>query len=107
MKTISKIMIGVLIFFISCEIGHGLKPIVYKIKGNVIFVRGNPPENTSRIEVFALKEFPPQDPQNFLYLGRSGPLDYNSGNRVGYEVMVSPTSYQLLGVVWKEQGQDW
>ncbi|MDW7682335.1 MAG: hypothetical protein SCK70_17355, partial [bacterium] len=54
-----------------------------------------------------LKEFPPQNPQNFLFLGRSGPLDYRGKNVLEYEIPVSPTSYEFVGVLWKEKGQDW
>lgn len=91
----------------SCNIDHGLTPKDYMIKGNVIFFKGEAPENTDRVEVFALKEFPPEDPQNFLYLGRSGALDYQNRDTVSYEIHVSPTSYQLIGAVWKEKGENW
>ena len=102
------ILLGtIFLFWISCEIDHGLSPKEYKIKGTVTFFKGEPPENTDRVEVFALKEFPPQDPQNFLYLGRSGPLDYQSSRQLDYEILVSPTSYQFIGVLWKEKGRDW
>lgn len=101
----SVIIILLLIF--GCEIDHGLFPIKYTIKGKVIFFKGEPPANTDRVEVFALKEFPPKDPQNFLYLGQSGALDFSKGNEVAYEVQVSPTTYQMLAVLWKEKGQDW
>ena len=97
----------ILSLIFNCEIDHGLYPTSYAIKGKVIFFKGNPPENTDRIEVFALKEFPPKDPQNFLYLGQSGSLDYTQGNEVAYEIQVSQTSYQMIGVLWKEKGQDW
>ena len=90
--------------WLACEIDHGLYPQSYKIKGKVIFLRGTPPENTDRIEVFALKEFPPKDPQNFLYLGQSGALDYKSGNEIDYEIQVSPTKYDALVLLWKEKG---
>ncbi len=103
------IFIAVVIFILvySCQLDHGLKPVNYGIKGTIHFYKGNPPENTDRIEVFAIKEFPPQDPQNFLYLGRSGALDYQGKNKVEYEIQVSPTSYELVGLLWKEKNQDW
>lgn len=97
----------VLALFVSCEIDHGLYPIKYTIKGKVLFFKGDPPPTTDRVEVFALKEFPPKDPQNFLYLGQSGALDFSKGNEVDYEIQVSPTSYQMLAVLWKEKGYDW
>jgi len=100
-------IVVVIIIIFACEVDHGLYPIDYKIKGEIIFFKGEAPENTDRIEVFALKEFPPDDPQNFLYLGRSGSLDYSKGDTVKYEVQVSPTSYQLIGVLWRETGKDW
>lgn len=107
----TNIVIGlftiVLLLWLGCEIDHGLYPIRYAIKGKVIFLKGEPPANTDRVEVFALKEFPPKDPQNFLYLGQSGPLDYKRGNEIEYEIQVSRTTYQLIGVLWKEKGQDW
>lgn len=90
-----------------CELDHGLEPVDYKITGNVYFFMGEPPANTDRVEVFAIKEFPPQDPQNFLYLGRSGPLNYKNGRFVDYEIRVSPTSYQFIVALWKEKDQDW
>ncbi|NOZ62235.1 MAG: hypothetical protein GXO74_11175 [Calditrichaeota bacterium] len=93
--------------FHACQMDHGLSPKEYQIKGKVQFFKGNPPEGTDRIEVFALKEFPPQNPQNLLYLGRSGPLDYQSGREVSYSIDVSPTTYQFVGVIWKEKGKDW
>lgn len=96
-----------LTIILACEIDHGLYPIVYKIKGEIIFFKGEPPDNTDRIEVFALKEFPPKDPQNFLYLGQSGPLNYRAGNTIDYEIQVSPTTYQMIGLLWKEKDQDW
>lgn len=92
---------------IRCEIDHGLYPIRYVIKGKVIFFKGSPPSNTDRVEVFALKEFPPKNPQNFLYLGQSGALNLAAGNEVNYEIQVSPTTYQLVAVLWKEKGRDW
>lgn len=95
------------VLIIGCEIDHGLYPIRYVIKGKVIFFKGSPPANTDRVEVFALKEFPPKDPQNFLYLGQSGALNLAAGNEVNYEIQVSPTTYQLVAVLWKEKGQDW
>ena len=102
------LIISVTLFLIfNCEIDHGLFPTSYQIKGKVIFFKGKPPENTDRIEVFALKEFPPKDPQNFLYLGQSGSLDYTEGEEVEYEIQVSRTSYQFIGVLWKEKKQDW
>jgi len=105
------IAIGILSLLLSlwlgCDIDHGLYPIRYAIKGKVIFLKGEPPANTDRVEVFALKEFPPKDPQNFLYLGQSGPLDFHRGNEIEYEIQVSRTTYQLIGVLWKEKGQDW
>ncbi|OQX95980.1 hypothetical protein B6I21_02640 [candidate division KSB1 bacterium 4572_119] len=104
--TISSIAIA-LVLIISCEIDHGLYPVSYKIKGTITFFKGEAPDNTDRVEVFALKEFPPKDPQNFLYVGRSGPLNYESGVFVEFEVPVSRTSYELIGVLWKEKGQDW
>lgn len=104
---ITLLLIALLIIAISCEVDHGLRPVVYKITGDIVFFKGDPPENTDRVEVFALKEFPPEDPQNFLYLGRSGRLDYSRGDTVSYEVRVSPTEYQLIGVLWKEKGEDW
>ncbi|MGQ9561689.1 MAG: hypothetical protein ACUVWA_14420 [Candidatus Oleimicrobiaceae bacterium] len=91
----------------GCEVDHGLYPVQYEIRGTVIFFKGQPPANTERVEVFALKEFPPKDPQNFLYLGRSGPLDFSKGDSVRYSIPVAPTSYDLIGVVWKEKGLDW
>ena len=96
-----------LVLIINCEIDHGLYPNNYMIKGKVIFFKGDPPENTDRVEVFALKEFPPKDPQNFLYLGQSGSLDFSQGNEIEYEISVSRTTYQMIGVLWKEKGQDW
>ncbi len=110
MKTqyvIITLVLLILIVVITCEIDHGLYPISYKITGTIHFFKGEPPENTDRVEVFALKEFPPQDPQNFLYLGRSGRLDYTQGSSIKYEVQVSKTSYQLIGLLWKEEGEDW
>ncbi|MBN2010441.1 hypothetical protein JW960_13930, partial [candidate division KSB1 bacterium] len=92
---------------LSCEIDHGLYPIDYQIKGNIVFFKGEPPANTDRIEVFALKEFPPEDPQNFLYLGQSGALNYSKGDTIPYSISVSPTSYELIGVLWREKGKDW
>ncbi len=106
--SLSIVSLGIgLLIFIACQMDHGLRPTVYQIKGKVQFFKGDPPENTDRIEVFALKEFPPQDPQNLLYLGRSGPLDYQSGREVSYSVDVSPTTYQFVGVIWKEKNKDW
>lgn len=96
-----------LLLVIACHIDHGLYPIRYAITGKVIFLKGSPPENTDRVEVFALKEFPPKDPQNFLYLGQSGALDFSKGNEVDYEIQVSRTTYQMIGVLWKEKGKDW
>jgi len=104
--SIFVVVILILLIF-ACEIDHGLYPISYKITGKIHFFKGEPPENTDRIEIFALKEFPPQDPQNFLYLGRSGALDYQQGSSVSYEIQVSKTSYQLIGLLWKEKGEDW
>ncbi|MDZ7319376.1 MAG: hypothetical protein ONB11_09500, partial [candidate division KSB1 bacterium] len=95
------------VLIIRCEIDHGLYPVRYTIKGKVIFFKGSPPANTDRVEVFALKEFPPKDPQNFLYLGQSGALNLAAGNEVNYEIQVSPTTYQLIAVLWKEKGHDW
>ncbi len=92
------------VFWLACEIDHGLYPQSYKIKGKVIFLRGTPPVNTDRIEVFAIKEFPPKDPQNFLYLGQSGALDFTKGNEIDYEIQVSPTKYDALALLWKEKG---
>ena len=103
---ISSILL-ILVVVIACEIDHGLYPNSYTITGNIHFFKGVAPENTDRVEVFALKEFPPQDPQNFLYLGRSGKLDYSLGSSIKYEVQVSKTSYQLIGLLWKEKGEDW
>jgi len=103
---ISSILL-IFVVVIACQIDHGLYPNSYKITGNIHFFKGEPPENTDRVEVFALKEFPPQDPQNFLYLGRSGKLDYSQGSSIKYEVQVSKTSYQLIGLLWKEKGEDW
>ncbi len=100
------ISIALITAWLSCNIDHGLYPISYKIKGKVIFLRGQPPENTDRIEVFALKEFPPQDPQNFVYLGQSGALDSRSGNEIDYEIQVSPTKYDAVVLLWKEKGYD-
>jgi hypothetical protein len=101
----------VLALFVSCEIDHGLYPIKYTIKGKVLFFKGEPPPNTDRVEVFALKEFPPKDPQNFLYLGKSGALDYPKAgsevNEVEYEIPISRTSYQMIVVLWKEKNQNW
>lgn len=102
-----SIIFSALIFILACEIDHGLYPANYQIQGKVVFFKGEAPENTDRVEVFALKEFPPQDPQNFLYLGRSGALDYSKGNEVSFKINVSPTSYEMIGVLWREQGKDW
>lgn len=102
---LAAILILIAIWF-ACEINHGLYPLSYKIKGKVIFLRGTPPENTDRIEAFALKEFPPQDPQNFLYLGQSGALDFEHGNEIDYEIQVSPTRYDAIILLWKEKGYD-
>lgn len=107
MKKYYFLLVLILILITSwfaCEIDHGLYPVSYKIKGKVIFLRGTPPENTDRIEVFALKEFPPQDPQNFLYLGQSGALDYKKGNEIEYEIQVSRTNYEAIILLWKEKG---
>jgi len=98
--------IALITIWFSCNIDHGLYPVSYKIKGKVKFLRGNPPENTDRIEVFALKEFPPQDPQNFIYLGQSGKLDHTKGNEIDYEIQVSPTQYDAVVLLWKEKGYD-
>ena len=100
-------IVGVIILIFACEVDHGLYPIDYRIKGEIIFFGDEPPGNTDRIEVFAIKEFPPEDPQNFLYLGRSGSLDYSSGDTISYEVRVSPTNYQMIALLWKEKEQDW
>jgi hypothetical protein len=100
-------LIILIIIVISCEIDHGLYPINYLIKGTIFFVMGDPPDSTDRIEVFALKEFPPKDPQNFLYLGQSGPIVYDNEERnVEYEIKVSPTSYQLVVLLWKQKNHD-
>ena len=109
MKVIYSILILITIsgvIFIACDNDHGLYPQTYKIKGKVVLLRGQPPENTDRIEVFAIKEFPPKDPQNFLYLGRSGKLDFTKGNEIDYEIQVSPTSYDAIVLIWKEKGYD-
>ena len=110
MKTLYLFILIVVILILlifACEIDHRLYPISYKITGKIHFFKGEAPENTDRVEVFALKEFPPQDPQNFLYLGRSGALDYQQGSSVNYEIQVSNTSYQLIGLLWKEKGENW
>lgn len=91
---------------IACEIDHGLYPVNYLIRGKIRFY-GEPPDSTDRIEVFALKEFPPKDPQNFLYLGQSGSIDYKVGKEVNYEIKVSPTSYQLIALLWRQKNYDW
>lgn len=91
----------------ACQVDHGLYPVNYEIRGKVIFFAGQPPTNTDRVEVFALKEFPPKDPQNLLYAGQSGPLDYTKNDSVDYVISVSPTSYDLVAVVWKEKGSGW
>ncbi len=94
---------------IACEIDHGLFPVNYLIRGKIRF-HGEPPDSTDRIEVFALKEFPPKDPQNFLYLGQSGSIDYKVDkdvNEVNYEIKVSPTSYQLIALLWKQKNHVW
>jgi len=104
---IIAILFIALIVVLNCEVDHGLYPVNYQIQGKVIFFKGEAPENTDRVEVFALKEFPPQDPQNFLYLGRSGALDYSGGDEVSFKINVSPTSYEMIGVLWREQGKDW
>jgi len=57
--------------------------------------------------VFAIKEFPPKDPQNFLYLSRSGPLNFSAGKQVPYDILVSPTDYDLVGLLWREKDKDW
>ncbi|MFZ5518278.1 MAG: hypothetical protein ACOY90_16710 [Candidatus Zhuqueibacterota bacterium] len=103
----SAILFIALIAMLSCEVDHGLYPVNYQIQGKVVFFKGEAPENTDRVEVFALKEFPPQDPQNFLYLGSSGALDYSKGNDVSFKINVSPTSYEMIGVLWREKGKDW
>jgi hypothetical protein len=62
----------ILTLLFSCEIDHGLYPTSYSIKGKVIFFKGKPPENTDRIEVFALKEFPPtKSLMRFRYHGQA------------------------------------
>ncbi len=91
----------------ACQVDHGLYPVRYEIRGRVIFFAGRPPATTDRVEVFALKEFPPKDPQNLLYVGQSGALNYTKGDTVDYAIPVSPTAYDLVGVVWKEKGTDW
>jgi len=96
--------------FISCDnksANQSTEDISYKITGKVILFKGTPPENTDRIEVFAMREFPPQDPQNFLYMGRSGALDYSSGDTINYEIKVSPNEYEMIALLWKEKDQDW
>ncbi|HDP99220.1 MAG TPA: hypothetical protein ENN22_08570, partial [bacterium] len=102
--SILVVLVGGIVY---CELDHGLFPVNYLIRGKITFFKGSPPENTDRVEVFALKEFPPQNPENFLFLGRSGPLDYQGKNVLEYEIPVSPTSYEFVGVLWKEKGQDW
>ncbi|MCR4439640.1 MAG: hypothetical protein QHJ34_09725 [bacterium] len=101
------ILLGAVAAFVGCQVDHGLYPVDYEIRGNVIFFAGQPPANTDRVEVFALKEFPPKDPQNLLYAGQSGALNYSIGDSVPYAIQVSPTSYELAGVVWKEKGSGW
>ena len=100
----SVLLIAFTGLLLTCEIDHGLRPQQYLIKGNVIFLRGQPPDNTDRIEVYAIKEFPPQDPQNMLYLGQSGALDFSNGNTIPYQIPVSPTTYEAIVLIWKEKG---
>jgi hypothetical protein len=100
-------VIGLILFSAACEIDHGLEPIRSKIGGIVHFKGDHNPDTTDEVRVAVIKKFPPQDITELMF------SDIIYGNRDTlpadrrWEIYLSPGSYEIVAVIWKEHNASW
>ncbi len=93
------------LLILRCELDPtepGLEPVVSGFSGTIRF-KGTWPPSTDQVIVAAALKFPPAAITDVI-LGEALPTFQDSVNYVFY---LPPTSLQAVGVVWKQQGQEW
>jgi len=95
-----------LLLFLFCSIGHGLKPVPSErpgISGKVTFI-GKWPLNTGEVRVAVYKEYPPSSFLNISAFSDPLPL-YVSETE--YFIQLQPGVYKWVLVAWRSETQFW
>ena len=103
--------LGLVLTLLACDVDQGLKfenpseNLKHGIKGRLVF-SGAWPEHVSELRVVATSNFPPDpsDPlQAFVF---SDPVRLGV-RAVDYGLALAPATYQIVGVIFREQNQPW
>ncbi|MDZ7725611.1 MAG: hypothetical protein U5R06_23005 [candidate division KSB1 bacterium] len=96
------LLLGSILFIMSCDIDPGLEPTHSGFTGTVYFSH-EPPSGTDKVMVVAVRNFPPSGVTDLI----TGPSLSLSSDSATYEFYTPEGTYEAVGVVWKEQGQAW
>jgi hypothetical protein len=101
------LFIEVILFSAACEIDHGLEPIRSKIGGVVHFYGDHNPNTTDEVRVAVIKKFPPQNITELMF----SDIIFGNGDTLPadrpWEIYLSPGSYEIVAVIWKEHNASW
>ena len=95
-------IIVILLIFLSCNIDHGIEPILSHVQG-VITYSGEWPAPAAEVRLVAATEFPPSGIDD-LIIGESIPI---TGDCYNYKFYLKPNTYKIIGVAWREQDSVW
>lgn len=90
------------IYWLNCELDHGIEPIRSNIQG-VVKYTGDWPGTPAEVRMIAATKFPPADISD-LIIGENIPVDAQS---YSYSFYLKPGDYKLVGVAWREVGSTW
>ncbi len=89
------------LFFLTCEMDHGLEPIRSGISGTIRYI-GDWPQNTAEVRIVAATKFPPSEFID-LELGDSFLI---GGDSTTYIFYLKPGGY-YLGLIWRARNAPW
>jgi hypothetical protein len=98
------------LFLPRCEIDHGLQPIHSKIGGHIRFTGDRVPRDTDEIRVAVIKDFPPRNLKELLFSDMIPFAAHDTvliDTPVPWEIFVPPGEYDMVAVIWKENGESW
>jgi len=111
---ISKPLLGLTLLLLpggGCDYDHGIDPIPYRIKGAITFV-GRPPDwwYIREVRIAAVKKFPLENLTTDLVFSDPLPISRDTSSAaqtIPYELVASPGTYPLIGLLWRQNDSGW